>query len=91
MSNTSTFPRPCTRVYLVLIILTFATYLVGELGLSGLTAALLVLAGALVKGHLVGDFFMGLHGLRGPWRWVILIWLLLIGVLITTAFTLTTH
>ena len=34
---------------------------------------------------------MGLHGLRGPWRWVILIWLLLIGVLITTAFTLTPH
>ena len=89
MSSPSAFPRPCTRVYLVLIILTFATYLVGELGLSGLTAALLVLAGALVKGHLVGDFFMGLHGLRGPWRWVIPIWLLLIGVLITTAFTLT--
>ena len=91
MSSPSAFPRPCTRVYLVLIILTFATYLVGELGLSGLTAALLVLAGALVKGHLVGDFFMGLHGLRGPWRWVIPIWLLLIGVLITTAFTLTPH
>ena len=91
MSSPSALPRPCTRVYLVLIILTFATYLVGELGLSGLTAALLVLAGALVKGHLVGDFFMGLHGLRGPWRWVILIWLLLIGGLITTAFTLTPH
>lgn len=91
MSSPSTFPRPCTRVYLVLIVLTFATYLAGELGLSGLTAALLVLAGALVKGHLVGDFFMGLHGLRGPWRWVIPIWLLLIGVLITTAFTLTPH
>lgn len=91
MSSPSAFPRPCTRVYLVLIILTFATYLVGELGLSGLTAALLVLAGALVKGHLVGDFFMGLHGLRGPWRWVIPIWLLLIGFLITTAFTLTSH
>ena len=91
MSSPSTFPRPCTRVYLVLIVLTFATYLAGELGLSGLAAALLVLAGALVKGHLVGDFFMGLHGLRGPWRWVIPIWLLLIGVLITTAFTLTPH
>ena len=88
MNQPSTWPRPCTRVYLVLIALTFATYIVGELGLSGLTAALLVLAGALFKGHLVGDFFMGLHGLRGPWRWVILIWLLLIGGLITTAFTL---
>jgi len=89
MNPSSTFPRPCTRVFLVLIALTCATYVVGELGLSGLTAALLVLAGALLKGQLVGDFFMGLHGLRGPWRWVILIWLLLIGVLITTAFSLT--
>ena len=81
--------RPCTRVYLVLIALTFATYVVGELGMSGLTAALLVLAGALFKGQLVGDFFMGLHGLRGPWRWVIPIWLLLTGGLITLAFSLT--
>ena len=91
MSHPSALPRPCTRVYLVLIALTFTTYVVGELGLSGLTSALLVLAVALFKGHLVGDFFMGLHGLRGPWRWAIFIWLFLIGGLITTAFTLTPH
>jgi cytochrome c oxidase subunit IV len=89
MNQASAWPRPCTRGYLVMIALTCATYIVGELGLSGLTAALLVLAGALVKGHLVGDFFMGLYGLRGPWRWAILIWLFLIGGLITTAFSLT--
>ena len=61
----------------------------GELGLGGLSFALLVLGIALVKGYLVGDFFMGLHGLSGPWRWVILIWLTLIGGLITLAFTRT--
>ena len=89
MNSTSAFLRPCTWVYLVLIALTFTTYAVGELGLSGLSFALLVLGIALVKGHLVGDFFMGLHGLRGPWRWVILIWLTLLGGLITLAFTRT--
>ena len=89
MNSTSAFLRPCTWVYLVLIALTFTTYAVGELGLGGLSLALLVLGIALVKGHLVGDFFMGLHGLRGPWRWVILIWLTLIGGLITLAFTRT--
>ncbi|HSO79213.1 MAG: cytochrome C oxidase subunit IV family protein [Chromatiaceae bacterium] len=89
MNSTSAFLRPCTWVYLVLIALTFTTYAVGELGLGGLSLALLVLGIALVKGHLVGDFFMGLHGLRGPWRWVILIWLTLLGGLITLAFTRT--
>ncbi len=89
MNSTSAFLRPCTWVYLVLIALTFTTYAVGELGLGGLPLALLVLGIALVKGHLVGDFFMGLHGLRGPWRWVILIWLTLLGGLITLAFTRT--
>lgn len=89
MNSTSAFLRPCTWVYLGLIALTFTTYAVGELGLGGLSLALLVLGIALVKGHLVGDFFMGLHGLRGPWRWVILIWLTLLGGLITLAFTRT--
>lgn len=89
MNSTSAFLRPCTWVYLVLIALTFTTYAVGELGLGGLPLALLVLGIALVKGHLVGDFFMGLHGLRGPWRWVIIIWLTLLGGLITLAFTRT--
>ncbi len=89
MNSTSLFLRPCTWVYGVLIALTFTTYAVGELGLGGLPLALLVLGIALVKGHLVGDFFMGLHGLSGPWRWVILIWLTLIGGLITLAFTRT--
>ena len=89
MNSTSAFLRPCTWVYLVLIALTFTTYAVGELGLGGLSFALLVLGIALVKGYLVGDFFMGLHGLSGPWRWVILIWLTLIGGLITLAFTRT--
>jgi cytochrome c oxidase subunit 4 len=89
MNSTSAFPRPCTWVYLVLIALTFTTYAVGELGLGGLSFSLLVLGIALVKGQLVGDFFMGLQGLSGPWRWVILIWLILIGGLISLAFTLT--
>lgn len=81
--------RPCTRIYLILMALTFVTFAVGQLGLGGLAVSLLVLGLALLKGHLVGDYFMGLAGLRGPWRWVILLWLILPGGLITLAFTLT--
>jgi caa(3)-type oxidase subunit IV len=81
--------RPCTRVYLALMTLTFITFAVGQLGLEGLSVSLLVLGLALLKGQLVGDFFMGLRGIRGLWRWVILIWLILPGGLITLAFSLT--
>lgn len=80
--------RPCTMVYLVLVVLTVVTWAIGRSGLSGLGLALLVLGFGLIKGHLVGDWFMGLRGLRGPWRWVVLIWLLIPGGLISLAFTL---
>ena len=80
--------RPCTVVYLLLITLTGVTWLVGHLGLSGLSASLPVLALALLKGQWVGDFFMGLKGIRGAWRWVVSLWLLLPGVLITIAFVM---
>jgi cytochrome c oxidase subunit IV len=78
--------RPCTRVYLVMIGLTLVTFAIGASGIGGLDAALLVLAFALVKGQLVGDYFMGLKGIRGPWRWVIFLWLFIPGSLIATAF-----
>lgn len=80
--------RPCTAVYLSMVVLTLVTFLIGEAGASGLGVSLLVLAFALIKGELLGDFFMGLKGLRGPWRWVIFLWLFVPGALITTAFVL---
>ncbi len=81
--------RACTRVYLVMMGLTFVTFGVGALGMGGVQVSLLVLALALIKGQMVGDYFMGLKGLTGWWRWVILAWLLIPGALIATAFTLT--
>ncbi|MCU0836791.1 MAG: cytochrome C oxidase subunit IV family protein [Chromatiaceae bacterium] len=80
--------RPCTRVYLVMLGLTLVTFLIGVSGLGGLTLALLVLSFALIKGQMVGDYFMGLKGIEGPWRWVITLWLLLPGGLIAAAFYL---
>ena len=78
--------RPCTLVYLVLMGLTLATFTIGTLGYSGLGASLLVLGFALLKVGLIGDWFMGLREVRGPWRWPILVWLLLVGGLIGLAF-----
>jgi cytochrome c oxidase subunit 4 len=68
--------------------LTLVTFAIGTLGIGGLDASLLVLAFALIKGLLVGDYFMGLKGIEGPWRWVIFLWLCVPGALIATAFVL---
>lgn len=80
--------RPSTWVFSLLVVLTFITFYIGEQGLGGLNIALFVLAIALIKGHLVGAYFMGLGGLRGLWRWPVSVWLIIPGGLITTAFTL---
>ena len=87
--NTSeyNFPiRPCTLVYVALVALTVTTWLIGKCDVSGTGIALLVLAFALIKGLLIGDYYMGLKGVRGPWRWAIIIWLVVPGSLITWAF-----
>lgn len=80
--------RPCTWVWLAMVALTLLTYAIGEAGMGGLKVALLVLGVALLKGQLLGDYFMGLRPVRGPWRWVILAWLLIPGGLIAIAFWL---
>lgn len=77
---------PSTWVYVILVILTFVTFSIGEEQIGGLAAALLVLGIAMIKGHLVGAYFMGLGNLRGPWRWPVTVWLVIPGGLISVAF-----
>jgi hypothetical protein len=78
--------RAALLVYLLLCGLTLFTWGVARVGYTGLDATLLVLGVALVKGQMIGDWFMSLRGLRGFWRWVIVLWLLLVGGLVTAAF-----
>ena len=78
--------RPCTLGYVVLMALTVTTWLLGKTGVAGLNIALPVLAFALFKGLLIGDYYMGLKGVHGLWRWAIIIWLAVPGSLITWAF-----
>ncbi len=78
--------RPCTWIYLLLMLLTLFTWLVGVTGLSGYAISMLVLGLSLLKGLLIGDYYMGLRWVTSPWRWVIVLWLLLPGSLIGLAF-----
>ena len=82
----SSYIRPCTLVYLMMVTLTVVTWYIGSMAETSLELSLLVLLFALVKGQMVGDYFMGLRVLKGIWRWVIFIWLFVPGALITTAF-----
>ena len=81
--------RPCTWVYIILMLLTGVTWAIGRAGLEGLAPAMLVLGFALLKAQLIGDHFMGLRRVRGIWRWMVALWVLLLGVLLSTAFILT--
>ena len=80
--------RACTWVWLIMMALTLVTYFIGQAGLSGLGVALTVLGFAMVKGMMVGDYFMGLKRVRGFWRWPVNLWLIIPGGLITAAFVL---
>ncbi len=73
-----------------MLALTAITYLVGESGVVGLGSSLGVLVLALIKGQMLGDYFMGLRAVRGFWRWPVAIWLIVPAGLITSAFTLAT-
>jgi hypothetical protein len=78
--------RACTWVWLVMLLLTGITYGIGQQGLGGPGISLTVLFFALLKGHLVGAYFMGLNQVRGFWRWPVTLWLLVPGGLISIAF-----
>jgi hypothetical protein len=71
-----------------LLLLSLVTFLIGQIGFSGLEVALAVLLLALFKGQLVGHYFMGLGSVRGWWRWPVSIWLFVPGCLIGAAFIL---
>lgn len=81
--------RPCTSIYLLLMGLTFFTWYASVSGLSGLTVVFLILSLSLLKGHLIGDYYMGLKYVSSIWRWIIVAWLVLPGSLIAMAFYIT--
>ncbi len=80
--------RPCTLIWLLLITLTFATYVAAELGLQGKGLVVGVLAIAMFKGQLVADWFMGIRRVGGFWRPVLSGYLLIVGSFIAAAFLL---
>lgn len=80
------FIRPCTYIWLLLVLLTVTTYGIGEAGFDGAAVMLTVLATAAIKVQMVSNYFMGLRHTRWLWRGIVLGWLLLVTGLITIAY-----
>jgi hypothetical protein len=83
------FLRPCTRIWLALLLLTGTTFAIGQTGWSGTPAMLTVLGTAVIKVQMVANDFMGLRHTRWLWRGIVLGWLLLVAGLISVAYLMT--
>jgi len=75
-----------TLVWLLLVGLTFATYLAGKLNYSGSGMMLLLMLSVFIKGHFVISDFMELRHVRLGWQLVMHGWLLFVTSLITLAY-----
>lgn len=75
-----------TVIWLILVVLTIATFVIGEVGLAGKNTMLLLLAIAMVKSQMVANYFMGLRKTRLLWRGIMLGYFVLVGGLIAIAY-----
>lgn len=80
------FIRPCTRVWLGLLLLTAVTYGIGKLGLGGTQVVMLVLIITFIKSEMVAGFFMGLRKTSLLWRAIMASYLVIVGGGIAVAY-----
>jgi cytochrome c oxidase subunit 4 len=80
------FVRPCTRIWLALVVLTGVTYSIGEAGLGGRNIMLVVLAITLLKSQMIAGYFMGLRKSSLLWRAIMGVWLVIVGGMIAVAY-----
>ena len=83
-------------IFTTLVLLTLFTWILGQTDivgdisekLDGKVFFLILLSIAIIKVHLIGDFFMHLNTVSGFWRWIITLWVILTGGFIAIAFLL---
>jgi len=80
--------RPCTWVWLILMLLTLGVLAIGKAGLGGPAIVALILLSTLVKTQMVADYFMGLKRAARLWRVIVTVYLLLVLSLIGLAYWL---
>ena len=75
-----------TIVWMLLILLTLATYLAGKFGYNGREIMALLMLSVFIKGHFVIADFMGLRHVKLLWRSIMHGWLIVITVFIGIAY-----
>jgi len=80
--------RTLEYIWIFLIILTIFAYLLGYLKLISTSLVGVLLLTTFIKGALVSDYFMGLKGVAGKYRFIPVIWLSVVIILIGIAYYL---
>lgn len=78
--------RQATAIWLLLLGLTFISFLVAQMGYQGEILIAVALVSAWIKGQLIIDSFMKLRRVRQLWRIIISVWLLLVLVVIASMY-----
>jgi cytochrome c oxidase subunit IV len=86
---TTAWIRPCTRIWLFLIVLTLVALGIGQLNLNAHYLMLILLITTLWKGQLITDYFMALRHVRLLWRFLVWGWLLWVGAGVSLAYFIT--
>ncbi len=78
--------RESKLIWLILVGLTLASLAIGEVGLSGKYAMLLLLLIAMIKSQMVAHYFMALRHTRLLWRLIMFAYFIIVGGLIAVAY-----
>ena len=75
-----------TAIWLLLIGLTFVSFMIAQMGYQGAVLIAVVLMSAWLKGQMIIDSFMMLRRVRQLWRIIISVWLLVVLSVITSMY-----
>lgn len=77
-----------TFIFISLFVLTSITLILGETSLSGLVFISIVILTSFLKGTLIIDYFMELKYVSFGYRFVVILWLIVVVSVIGIAYTL---
>lgn len=77
-----------TVIWLTLVLLTLASYCLGETGQAGNNIIYILLIITMIKSQLVANYFMDLRSASLIWRVIMLFYFLIIGSLIALAYSI---
>jgi len=70
--------RKSTKVFLVLVLLTFLAFFIGLSEVSSFWFMGILLLSTLIKGKLIIDYFMGMSEYKSRWSNFLTLWLVLV-------------